>query len=366
MDWDEKIILLLSILLVVALLVYLIAYCMNVRPANPTEYVPMNREKIYHAPFEWKGVPIDAKKRYVNYEYPFYQNYVDVVNWFPGNLANMIRNFNYRFRIIHISDNSFLFDEDKCIWLGHASFFMRLNGINILIDPQFYSASFYKRHSKNPVEPELFTNIKYILISHDHEDHCDKRSLQLLLKNNPSVIILTGLGMGNLLRSFFSTTIEVKEAAWYEQFALSETGFSVHFVPSRHYCMRPFKIFNKNLWGGFVIKYPNSEKKDTTIYFAGDSGYGSHFKDIGSVFHPTIAILGIGAYKPHKFMHPNHISPVFSIKAFYDTGALTMIPMHYGTFLLSNENPWEPLEILRANIDDDKLVIKKPGEYIPL
>jgi L-ascorbate metabolism protein UlaG (beta-lactamase superfamily) len=101
------------------------------------------------------------------------------------------------------------------------------------------------------------------------------------------------------------------------------------------------------------------------IYFGGDSGYGSHYKDIAKLF-PEIdyAILGIGAYEPEWFMESNHSSPEKAYQAFLDLGAKYLIPMHYGTFDLSDEpigKPQEVLESIKINKGDDRVIIPQLG-----
>jgi L-ascorbate metabolism protein UlaG (beta-lactamase superfamily) len=101
-----------------------------------------------------------------------------------------------------VTDDGFLrHGRNVMVWLGHASFFIRLNGVNILIDPVFGKLSpFMPRHSGLPVSPGAFKNLSLILVTHDHRDHCDAQSLRLLAQNNPKARILTGLNMPPLLR----------------------------------------------------------------------------------------------------------------------------------------------------------------------
>jgi L-ascorbate metabolism protein UlaG (beta-lactamase superfamily) len=101
-------------------------------------------------------------------------------------------------------------------WLGHASFFVQLSGIRILIDPVFGKLPVGKRFSELPVDPEKFLNIDYILISHAHYDHCDKKSLQLLSANNPKAVIRCCLKPDKLIRKWINNPIET--AGWYPQF----------------------------------------------------------------------------------------------------------------------------------------------------
>ena len=117
----------------------------------------------------------------------------------------------------------------------------------------------------------------------------------------------------------------------------------VTFLPARHWANRsPFDV-NTSLWGGFII-----ERAGKCIYHGGDSGYGSHFKDIGNLFpRIDVALIGAGAYAPTWFMGPNHQDPFDALQAFHDTKAKTFIPFHYGTFDAADEPLGEPEKILR-------------------
>jgi L-ascorbate metabolism protein UlaG (beta-lactamase superfamily) len=116
-------------------------------------------------------------------------------------------------------------------------------------------------------------------------------------------------------------------------------GLFITLTPSKHWSKRtPFDT-NKALWGGYVIQ--NSEH---TLYHAGDSSYGEHFKEIGEKFEIDEAFLPIGAYKPEAIMKENHLNPPEALQAASDLGAKTVIPIHYGTFILSDEPINEPIE----------------------
>jgi L-ascorbate metabolism protein UlaG (beta-lactamase superfamily) len=109
------------------------------------------------------------------------------------------------------------------------------------------------------------------------------------------------------------------------------------------------------LWGGFMLQKLDNDAVRNTIYFAGDSGYGPHFSLIKAVF-PTIdvAMIGCGAYKPDFIMKSNHTSPQEAVQAALDCGAATFLPMHYGTFDLSDEPLGEPFHILTGLKDSLK------------
>jgi len=350
---------LLLFFLIIAVL--LVLYLVSARPAPPIHYVRSEREG--RLPANWKGMPVDAKNRFMNLRFPFYQNWFQIIEWMPSNAISLIKNRGKIFPVKKHTDDAFLQANDTLIWLGHASFFMRIHGINLLIDPHFSNVTFYKRHTDNPIPPGYFKGINYLLLSHDHNDHADIESLQQLCDHNTSMIIITVLGMEKFLRKKLSPDVTIHTMGWYDIFETKE--LDIYFTPSRHYCRRPDTQFNKQLWGGFIIQttIPGSR----AIYFGGDSGYDKKlFDDIKELYAPAIAMLGIGAFRPYYFMHPNHMGPAEALQAFKDCDADVMIPMHYSTFFLGNEMAEEPLDILKALQEDEQICITQAGEIIQL
>ncbi len=299
---------------------------------------------------DWKGTPLGKDKRFANAEFPFVPVFKDVLKWtFETNLQKEEKKVD-AFRLSHQDDKTFLQHQKDClIWLGHSTFFIRLNGIELLIDPVFYKVPLIKRYAEHAFAPELFSNLDYLLISHNHQDHCQEKSIRKLTALNPDLTILSGLNMDSLLKPW-SKGCTIQTAGWYQQYQTSE-ALSIYYLPSRHWSKRSLNDTNKQLWGAFVF-----QTKDTTIYFSGDTGYGNHFKEAKILFPDIdIAIIGVGAYKPEWFMHANHISPQDAVKAFHELGAKTFIPMHYGTFDLSDEPVGEPMRILKEQQEKNKI-----------
>ncbi len=264
-------------------------------------------------------------------------------------------------------DDAYLRDaDDIMVWLGHASFFFRLNGMNLLIDPVFGNLSpLMSRYTDFPLLPEKLSNIDLLMITHDHRDHCDKPSIKAISKNNRKTQVLTGLNMASLLSSW-TNGHRISEMGWYQQSEFRGSEIRVTFLPTRHWSRRWLTDTNKRLWGAFLL-----ETKELTIYFGGDSGYGPHFKDTAMYF-PNIdyAFLGIGAFAPEWFMGSNHMSPADALKAFHDLGARKLVPMHYGTFDLSDEPLGEPIRLLseiaiEKNLDS-KIIAPAIGEAVSL
>jgi L-ascorbate metabolism protein UlaG (beta-lactamase superfamily) len=144
------------------------------------------------------------------------------------------------------------------------------------------------------------------------------------------------------LNGWKTATNEVETAGWFQEFRTGE-NVKIAYVPVRHWCRRGLFDTNARLWGGFVISGAGKN-----IYFGGDSGFGSHYRETAEVFGPLdYFIIGIGAYEPRWFMQANHNNPADAFQGFIDARAKTLVPMHYGTFDLSDEPPNEPLKLLK-------------------
>lgn len=313
----------------------------------------------------WKGNPITVKDRFLNHEFPYIPKFFNILEWKlkEGNNNKAKKADGFRLEP-HFPKSFFETKDDGIVWLGHASFLIRIDNLTMIIDPVLSSPSFLmKRYVSFPFDSVLLKNIDLILLSHDHRDHCDEKSIKRISSLNPEAIIYTGLNMKPLVSSWCKN--KITEAGWYQVYP-KLSGIEITFLPTRHWGKRLITDTNIRLWGSFLI-----QSKDKIIYFGGDSGYGSHFKETAELF-PNIdyAMLGIGAYKPEWFMHPSHTSPSDAYKAALDLKTKNLIPMHYGTFDLSDETISEPIESLR-NVHQDQsndlaLLDVEPGVFIKM
>ncbi len=316
---------------------------------------------------DWKGTPIDKNGRFINHEFPFKHDFIGLLKWQFGRNPQAAEKRNDTKRLEVLDPTTFLQSKnDGILWLGHASFFISLNGKHILLDPVFGSQKFLKRLVNVPSPIEKLPEIDYVLISHDHRDHADKSTISQLSKQFPKAKFLAGLQMQDLIETWKTPLNEVQTAGWYQQFNLENDDLKITFAPVRHWSRRSLFDVNKRLWGGFVI-----QTQTATIYFGGDTGYGGHFKELSEIF-PQIDyfIVGIGAYSPRWFMKPVHNSPADAVQAFFDSNAKLLIPMHFGTFDLTNEPPNEPLRLLKAEAENcgisEKLRVLRINESLEI
>jgi len=228
------------------------------------------------------------------------------------------------------------------VWLGHASFLLRVKGVSLVFDPVLYSSVGLRHRHPLPCRPQDVRAIDYLLLSHAHRDHLDERTIRTLAAQNPRLQVLGPLGAAGLLRGWLPR-LPVQEAGWWQQFDLGPGApFELYYLPASHWSRRGLLDLNEILWGSFLLK-----TDDRLLYFGGDSSYGDHFEQIEQAFGPIdIALLPIGAYKPPFMMHQSHMNPHEAAKAANVLRAGHLVPMHYGTFDLSDEPASEPLRLL--------------------
>ena len=318
-----------------------------------TKYASNENLKTIKA--DWKGVPVDEKGRFVNHEFPFLPQVSKMLKWTLSINPQREEKKNDTVRLEIKDPTVFLNSEkDGILWLGHASFFIRLNGKNILLDPIFGEPRFLKPLVVMPSPIEKIKAVDYVLLSHDHRDHADENSIRVIAQKFPKAIFYGGLRMEELLRDWITPTNEVQTAGWFQQYDLPDESVKISFLPVRHWCKRGLFDTNHILWGGYVI-----EGAGKTIYFSGDSGFGSHYKETAEIF-PDIDyfLIGIGGYKPRWMMEENHNTPEEAVKAFRDAKAKMLVPMHYGRFDMADEPPSEPLRLLNEAAKEQGLIEK--------
>ncbi|HEX4951821.1 MAG TPA: MBL fold metallo-hydrolase [Thermoanaerobaculia bacterium] len=228
---------------------------------------------------------------------------------------------------------------DFLTWIGHSSFLGRLGGASFLVDPVFSQriGTFYPRYGEPGLRIAELPPLAALLISHNHYDHLDRPSLRALPPEAPALV---PLGLGRWFRRWAPRP--VVELAWWQRVELG--SLAVTFVPARHWSNRHGWDVNRSWWGGFVI-----EGGGRAVYHAGDTAAFGGFAQIAARF-PGLdaALLPIGAYEPGWFMEAAHLTPEQAGEAFLHLGARRLVPMHWGTFQLTDEPISEPIERMRA------------------
>lgn len=252
-------------------------------------------------------------------------------------------------------------------WLGHASFLIRMGGKTLLTDP-FLSetagiAGFGpKRFVPAALSVDQLPFIDVLLISHNHYDHLDASAIEAYPhKTETQVVVPLGLSPFFTKRGY----TKVVELDWWQDW--SGLGLKITALPAIHFSSRGLFDRDKTLWASYAI-----ETEDGKIWFSGDTAYSRIFEEIGETVGPfDYAIVGIGAYEPRAIMQSVHATPEEGVAIAKAVGAKKAIGMHWGTIMLTPEDPFEAPERFRQAAEQqdfgrDNAVIMAIGESLKL
>jgi L-ascorbate metabolism protein UlaG (beta-lactamase superfamily) len=265
-------------------------------------------------------------------------------------------------------------DKPAIVWFGHSSYLLKINGMHILVDPVFSGnaspVSFFAKAfpGSDVYHVDDFPDIDTMLLTHDHYDHLDYKTIRQFAAKTTRFV--TSLGVGSHLDYWGIAAEKITELDWGESAQIpagpapnvpATMGMTLTATPARHFSGRTTKR-NQTLWSSFVLKTP-----DYSLFLGGDSGYGQHFKAIGKQHGPfDLAILECGQYgKNWPYIH---MFPEQTASAAQDLGAKTLLPVHWGKFTLSI-HPWnEPIRRLVKAADEQGLNLATPliGDMIAI
>lgn len=252
----------------------------------------------------------------------------------------------------------------RITWLGHSTFLVEINGQRVLVDPVFSERPSPltwigpARFHEIPLSIEDLPAIDAVVISHDHYDHLDHRTVLALGERVPLYIV--PLGVGARLESWGVPGQRIVERDWWQEFRLGGLMFTA--TPARHFSGRSLVMADQNetLWSGWVIA-----SQDHRVYYSGDTGMFPGFTAIGERLGPFDAVLiETGAYD--QLWADLHIGPEQAIEARVALGSGLFIPVHWGTFDLAMHGWTEPVErvLVAAERAGVPIAVPLPGESI--
>jgi L-ascorbate metabolism protein UlaG (beta-lactamase superfamily) len=249
-------------------------------------------------------------------------------------------------------------------WIGHATLLFQLEGVNILTDPIWSERAGPTSYlgPRRLVPPglrfEALPPIHVVLISHDHYDSLDRRTIERLAATHRP-LFLVPLGFKAWFGGLGVTG--VVELDWWQSHVVGGVTFTS--VPAQHWSARTPWDTDRRLWSGWALL-----GRERRAYFAGDTGYYDGFHEIGRRLGPfDLAAIAIGAYEPPAMMRHSHTTPEEALRIFADVGGHRFVAIHWGTFNLGDEPIDEPprrleAEARRRGLDPDAIWILRPGE----
>ena len=230
-------------------------------------------------------------------------------------------------------------NDDYVAWIGHATFLIKLGNTTIITDPLFSKNAGPlifgpKRYVDPAINLKEIPEVNLFLLTHNHYDHLDYRTIKKFPYKKAKV--LTPLGLGKYFtRNGFS---EVQEMDWYDQTEVND--LKITLMPAVHWSKRTLSDANRTLWGSFLIEYKNKK-----IFFACDTGYGNIYEDLGEKYGPIdLTFINIGAYDFRPMFEKSiyHANPEEALNIGQDLKSKKVLGMHWGTVILSLEDPFEP------------------------
>ena len=255
-------------------------------------------------------------------------------------------------------------DQPVLYRLGHSTVLIQLDGEYILTDPVFSKRASPvqwagpKRFHPAPIAVEDLPPLKAVVISHDHYDHLDKQSIRDLAAITEYFV--TPLGVGDILIDWGVDEDQVVQMDWWEELELG--SLLIAATPAQHFSGRGVTGRNQTLWASWVILGVQGR-----LFFSGDTGYFSGFKEIGEHYGPfDITLMEMGAYSP--LWQDVHMLPEQGVQAHIDLGGRAMLPIHNSTFNLSTHDWFDPLEqaVALAEARDIHLLTPVIGEAVSI
>ncbi|EJS68963.1 MBL fold metallo-hydrolase [Bacillus cereus] len=230
---------------------------------------------------------------------------------------------------------------ESVTWFGHSASLLKIEGKKLLLDPMLGDASSpfpvfnSKRYSGAfSLEREDLQEIDAIIISHNHYDHLNYKSI-MQLKDRAKHFYVP-IGVARYLIKWGVSPSKISEHNWWDEITFDT--IKLVCAPARHFSGRSMTDRDRSLWCSWLIL-----GQETKIFFSGDSGYAPHFKEIGDKYGPfDLTLMECGQYDTR--WSAIHMLPEETVQAHIDVKGELLLPIHWGAFTLALHEWSDPIE----------------------
>jgi L-ascorbate metabolism protein UlaG (beta-lactamase superfamily) len=237
--------------------------------------------------------------------------------------------------------------------LGHSSMLINLFGTIILTDPvlsdrvgiEFLGKTIgIERYTSPLLAFQHIPKPDIILLSHAHFDHTDLPTLrQFASTYSEDITVVCAKNTRDVIDNL--PWKAVHELDWDEELWLGEVKVrGVEVIHNGWRCPWERDRASGHTESGRSYNAYIIEKNGVKMVFGGDTAFTERFADMCNE-GIDIAMMPIGAYQDYETLH---CTPEQALQMSTSMNARYCVPMHFGTFQQSNEDPSEPLLRLLA------------------
>ncbi len=256
--------------------------------------------------------------------------------------------------VIKLASASFAQEPEDYLlyWLGHSSAILELDGKRIAFDPVIENAApvwfMVKRYVSSPLDINDLPKLDYVVITHNHYDHLEKKSIKAI----KDAKFIVPLGVGRALQGWGVEKERIIELGWDEEY--KNHGLVIKAFRGIHYSGRSPWDRDKTLWNSYGVF-----ARDKKIFWGGDTGYGEHFaeiaQEVGGFDFAALEIDGWNPAWPRTHLFPNEV-----VMAAQDLGVKSFLPIHWGVFELAL-HPWaESIEMVANQAQKAGIMVQSP------
>lgn len=208
-------------------------------------------------------------------------------------------------------------------YIGHATTLITAHGHAVLTDPHFGRrvACLPRRERAHGYDAGGLPALSAICLTHTHIDHLHLGSYKYIASTVP---IIVPPGTAGAIHPFVNNPI-VELAHWIPHQVAP--GLQITAVPVRHFGGRWIPGLRYRGVSAYVIQMGTWQ-----AYCAGDSSYGTHFREVGNVYQLDLALLPCSGLVPRWLSPSKPLNALEVLQAWTDLKAKHLVPIHWGTF----------------------------------